>query len=115
MKLVNKRSTNKRLSRKFIAKSAKSSTRSELYWHKWGIRAGKADAATHSTSQESYQKRALNTYWLKRMKSNLFHPSSRHYRAASKGYVAGFCQASGMPMTDWVLLPTEDRLQLLSV
>jgi hypothetical protein len=87
-------------------KRSHSLSRTQLYWRKWGSRAGQEDALTHSIAKEGYQKKALNNLWIKRATSDMLTSNAKSYEAASKGYVKGYCKASNMHVPDWVLLPT---------
>jgi hypothetical protein len=93
-------------SRKNPRKSTSSYSRTERHWKRKGYQAGQEDASTHSIADMPYHKKALNTIWNKREISGLPSPESRRYQAAAKGYVKGFCQASALPIPDWVLIPT---------
>lgn len=103
---MKRKRTNPKSSSRYPLSKSSSSLRTKRYWRNWGFRAGQEDARIHSIANEPYHMKALNTLWYKCTKSNLPSPYSRSYHAASKGYVEGYCKASRMHVSDWVLMPT---------
>ncbi|MCZ8513583.1 glycosyltransferase family A protein [Paenibacillus filicis] len=73
-----------------------------------GFRMGKRDASRFSIAHEPNPAKALNRYWIDRVKRrNLASAPRHHYSKAAAGYVRGFFHAKGRPAPDWVLLPTD--------
>lgn len=82
--------------------------RSEAAWKQWGLRTGEQDAGLYSIAEEGYQKKALNRYWMERMRqTKLARASWTCYVAAAKGYLEGYGRKSGIATCEWMLIPTE--------
>ncbi|WP_248930970.1 glycosyltransferase family 2 protein [Paenibacillus hamazuiensis] len=81
---------------------------SEAAWRQWGLQAGEQDAGLYSIEGEGYQKKALNRYWVERVRKEQLHFKTwEHYWEAVKGYLEGYGRKSGIATYDWMLMPTD--------